>query len=93
MAAVVEQEPKTYPCGNCPCDSEGRHPFETWTIPGVIERTSVCPRQLITPYSRFFMDLYRHYKNGVLPVSGGLLDQPYSYFRAMTIIDRWTGNG
>jgi len=34
------------------------------------------------------MDLYVHYRNGVLPVAGGLLDQPNSYLRAMTILAR-----
>lgn len=38
--------------------------------------------------SWFWMDLYEHYRNGVLPVAGGLLDQPNAYMRAMTILAR-----
>jgi hypothetical protein len=59
-----------------------------WRIPGVIESTR-CLRKLISDRSRLMLELYGHYKNGILPVAGGLLDQPYSYYRAMTVIDEW----
>jgi hypothetical protein len=39
------------------------------------------------------MQLHRHYVNGVLPVSGGLLDQPHAYYSAMTTIDEWMKRG
>jgi len=34
-----------------------------------------------------WFDWYGHYKNGVLPVSGGLLDQTAMYVDAMTFIN------
>ncbi len=86
---LVACEPQNYPCGECACDENGRSPHDTWTIPGVLERSPVCPARLITERSRFFLELHRHYKNGVLPIAGGLLDQPYAYMRAMTIIEEW----
>jgi hypothetical protein len=49
----------------------------------------VCLRRLIQPRSRQFLDLYSHYKNGILPLAGGLLDQPACYIRAMSTIDHW----
>lgn len=51
-------------------------------------RTRKCLRKLITERSYFFIDLYQHYKNGVLPVNGGLFDQPAVFVDAMQIIER-----
>ena len=34
--------------------------------------------------------MYRHYKNGVLALAGGLLDQPNVYVIAMGVIDERT---
>jgi len=34
-----------------------------------------------------FIRLYRHYKNGVLPYGGGLLNQPNTYIEAMDTIE------
>ncbi len=91
---VVRNEPATYPCGSCHCDADGRDlDGATWTVPGIVEKSPICPRRLITPASSFYLDLYRHYRNGVLPVAGGLLDQPYVYMRAMTIIEEWSSAG
>jgi len=51
----------------------------------VIE-SRTCFLPMITPASQFLLKLYRHYKNGVLPHAGGLLDQPHYYAEAMEII-------
>lgn len=91
MAVTVIREPKNFPCDGCACDASGRSTTgDTWTIDGVLEDSPVCPRRLITAQSIFFLDLYQHYQRGVLPVAGGLLDQPRLYYQAMTIIDHWT---
>jgi hypothetical protein len=55
----------------------------------LIDRSEVCPRRLVTLRSWYWLELHRHYKNGVLPLAGGLLDQPYSFHRAMAVIDEW----
>jgi len=49
-------------------------------------RSAICPRKLITSESWELIELYRHYQQGVLPVSGGLYDQPAVYSRAMALI-------
>jgi hypothetical protein len=33
------------------------------------------------------MEMWGHYKNGFLPVAGGILDQSISFMAAMTILD------
>ncbi len=42
-----------------------------------------------TELSLYFLKLYGHYKNGVLLVSGGLLDQPNKYQEIMDIIETY----
>ena len=46
-----------------------------------------CPLRLITPQSSIYMQFYYHYKNGYLPVQGGILDQSAKFLKAMTIIE------
>jgi hypothetical protein len=79
--------PQDYPCGRCDCDEQGTpSDGSTWTTEvGTFDR---CPSRLVTRRSRFFWDLYQHYQRGVLPVAGGLLEQPYLYYHSMTIIER-----
>jgi len=85
----VACEPDKYLCHACSCDSDGRSPYgDRWKIPGVID-SDRCLRKLVTAESAFFLSLYRHYQNGYLPLSGGMLDQPHSFCRAMGIIDEW----
>jgi hypothetical protein len=50
----------------------------------------VCPRWLVDERSGELCRMYRHYKNGVLAFSGGLLEQPNVYVKAMAIIDERT---
>ncbi len=59
-------------------------------IQGVIT-TSACLRYMVTEKSLYYVTLYRHYKNGVLLVSGGLLDQPNKYTEAMDLIEAYGG--
>jgi hypothetical protein len=51
----------------------------------VIE-SRTCFLPMITPASHFLTKLYRHYKAGVLPYAGGLLEQPAYYAEAMDIL-------
>lgn len=84
------REPKNYPCDKCDCLPDGTSSDGLkWKVPSAGIESSVCLRKLITDRTIMMLDLYGHYKNGVLPVAGGLLDQPYAYYRAMTIIDQW----
>ena len=66
--------------------SRGPAPTELWIIKGVIEsRTCLLP--MITPQSRFLLELFGHYLHRVLPYRGGVLDQPNYYREAMQVID------
>jgi hypothetical protein len=51
----------------------------------VIE-SRTCFLPMISARSEFLLRLYRHYKSGILPHSGGLLDQPHYYAEAMEIL-------
>lgn len=56
-----------------------------WAIKGVIEsRTCLLP--MITPQSQYLLRLHKHYREGLLPLSGGLLEQPNYYLEAMEIL-------
>jgi len=57
-----------------------------WGVENVIE-SDVCLLPMISDLSSRYMRLYHHYKNGLLPISGGLLDQSSMYLEAMEIID------
>ena len=86
----MAQNLKDFACDTCTC-VDGRAPGFTeenprWEIPGVIS-TSRCLRQLVTPASWEFIRLFRHYKAGVLPLAGGLFDQPARFVDAMEVID------
>jgi hypothetical protein len=48
---------------------------------------------MVTPTSWEFIRLYRHYKAGILPLSGGLLDQPSRFIDAMDVIDGQINRG
>jgi hypothetical protein len=89
MAVAVAREPKNFPCDSCDCYPDGRSRDGTkWKIPGVLE-SDICFRKRLTARSLLMLELYAHYKNGILPVAGGLLDQAFAYYHAMSVIDRW----
>jgi len=47
-----------------------------------------CPIKMITQQSGEFVRAYRFFKYGLLPRSGGLIDQGMRYVQAMEAIDR-----
>lgn len=63
--------------------------FYEWELPdGSV--TNECPVNLIDADTLELLDVwFPHYKNGVLPVAGGLLDQSNWYIEAMTEINKW----
>lgn len=94
MACAVSREPGLYRCDVCNCLEDGTNPDGLkWKIASAGIESDVCFRKQLTPFTILMLDLHRHYKNGVLPLAGGLLDQPYTYFRAMTTLDHWMGSG
>lgn len=65
------------------CESDS--PVPLYTIDG--EDIFRCPLKLITSESYIYMQFYHHYKNGYLPVQGGILDQSSKFLEAMDIIE------
>lgn len=55
-------------------------------IEGVIE-SRVCLKPMISDDSHTFIRLYSHYKNQLLPLGGGLLEQPNVFIQAMEAIE------
>jgi len=47
-----------------------------------------CPLKVITQDGLEYLEAYRFYKNGVLPMQGGWTDQAQTFVEAMGIIDK-----
>ncbi len=96
IAIEVQKNAKDYQCQHCyakHCDSEqlikgsiGAANFKRYEIPNVMA-SNTCFLPMISALSYELLNLYRHYKNGVLIRAGGLFDQPNKYIKAMGIID------
>jgi len=56
-------------------------------IPGVIE-SKTCFLPMITDNTGNYLRLYQHYKNHLLPFSGGILEQPNLFLQVMEILDK-----
>ncbi len=82
-----------FDCNNCTwgrhCDHSNPAPFNQWMIENVTE-SNICLKPIVSSKSLSFLRYYQHYKNGVLPYSGGLFDQPYGFVKAMAIIEHYT---
>lgn len=66
----------------------GEVSYPKWQIGGQWNWSSnVCPRKLITPATRAWLQLYSTYKAGFLLAAGGIFDQPALYIHAMTTIE------
>lgn len=96
---AVLQAPKVYPCSSCDCDKTGRpSDGSRWKIKSVIDEqgqpfvSEICPRRVVSNAAWELIALWRHFKQGVMPVGGGLLDQPAIYCRAMEFIDAAVAN-
>ena len=51
------------------------------------ERIGCCPLTLVTDDTHRMMAMHTYYKNGYLPVAGGMLDQTEIFVRAMEVIE------
>lgn len=47
----------------------------------------MCPKGLIGAFELELLELYGHYKNKILPFSGGILEQPHVYAKCMLLIE------
>ena len=71
--------------------SKGPAKYPKWDIKVVLEDSRICPLPMITGETRSMLKLHAHYKNGILPNAGGILDQPSAYVEAMNIIENYHG--
>lgn len=86
-------EPQSFDCKTCQhryCGKgieggNGDAPYKMWTIKGVGQLQS-CPLPMISEDSRLFLRLHKHYRNGILPLGTGLLEQPNKFLQAMEIL-------
>jgi hypothetical protein len=69
------------------CDERNPAPFPMFAIAEIGLESRTCLLPMITAASREWMRLYRHYKNHLLPLAGGVCDQPNAYLEAMEVID------
>jgi len=63
------------------CFGDAKEPF---TIDN--EKIMLCPVKQVSSEAMEWMDLYMHYKNGYLPIQGGILQQPKKYLDAIGYI-------
>jgi len=83
----VQANLKAFNCGKCNCDEDGNAGFEKWYIPEIDFGSSVCLKRLVTERSVQLLRLYYQYKNNILPLAGGWLDQPNCFVHAIELID------
>jgi len=88
----VNRNAKKFNCDKCPwgrhCDESNPAPFAKWEIPEINLKSKVCLLPMVTHESQQAIDLYGFYKDRVLAVSGGVLDQPHKYLESMKTIER-----
>lgn len=89
---------KKFDCRYCPwgrnetghfCDDSNPAPGNIWVLMyngREIEKRKTCPKPIIGADSRLFLTLFGHYERRMLPLAGGILNQPKIYADAMNII-------
>lgn len=97
MAVEVAHNRERFDCSNCRnqhhCDettegiSRGPAPYPMFVITEIGLESRTCLLPMITEFSHQMLDLYGHYKAHVLPMAGGILDQPNIYSDAMRVIE------
>lgn len=88
---VVAHNREKFNCQACRwhrhCDETNPAPFPMFSVSEIDLESRTCLLPMVKDESRELLRLYGHYKNGVLPHGGGILDQPAMYDEAMAHID------
>jgi hypothetical protein len=88
---VVAHDREKFNCQACRwhkhCDETNPAPFPMFAIPEIGLESRTCLLPMVDEGSRELLRLYGHYKNGLLPFGGGILEQPALYDEAMAYID------
>ena len=76
-------------CSHKDCDGEKTKAIgiKRWKMDIEVD-SYACPLTMITDMSWTLLDWHKHYKNGILLKSGGLLEQPNFYLEMMNILER-----
>lgn len=71
-------------CEKCQCRNGVSD--QGWRIPDLHWQSSYCPKQQVTPWSWYMLQLFAAYQDGHLPASGGVTDQPHKIMQAFNVI-------
>jgi len=95
LAADVACNAKDYNCNTCQwgrhCDESNPHTYDAWKVTlykEVIYEGRVCPKGTMGSFEMQMLRDHVHYKNGVLPFSGGSYEQPNVFMQTMAIIEQ-----
>jgi hypothetical protein len=59
---------------------------QVWRIKDLQWQSNVCPKLQVTPWSWYMLQLFNGYRDGHLPMAGGMIDQPFKFLQAFNII-------
>lgn len=85
----VSRSAEGFNCATCHhkhCDETNPGPPGMIEIRGVI-KTNICLLPMVTPESWELVRLHGHYAKGRVPFSGGVLEQPAAFVRAVEVIE------
>ena len=86
----VSQNSDEFKCLTCQhkhCDDSNPASYIKWNIPNVIE-SNTCLLPMVTDSTETLLKIYHQYKNHIMPMSGGFLEQPNYVVESMGIIER-----
>lgn len=66
------------------CETATTEPFAEWRKLIKFKR---CPANYYSQYWASVIDIFRQYEKGILPFSGGLLDQPSKMIEALNLVE------
>ena len=88
---MVARDRERFNCQACRfhrhCDDSNPAGYPMFAIPEIGLESRTCLLPMVTDFSRQLLKSYWHYKNGLLPLAGGMLDQPAIFGEAMEVID------
>lgn len=97
IAVEVKNNITNFNCATCRlknCDETGNWPGSlgpaprpVWRVKSLDMKSTTCLLPMVTELSWWLLEQYQHYKNRMLPIAGGLLDQPNVYLKAMEFLD------
>jgi hypothetical protein len=88
----VNKNSERFNCEKCEwgrhCNESNPAPFPKWEIPQINLKSKICLLPMVTAEAQEAIRLYGFYKQKILALSGGVLEQPDKYLKAMQTIER-----